>query len=227
MKRSISNPWRLIILLTVPLIFLWLISLREVRLQIGDHFYKRGEYAQAVTFYSKVMRKEKLWIDHNRGDRLKYEQDLSRLNFSLILGIEGILLKINQALGFTEIKDLKFLLIESTLFLKKIKELVGNGPKEQLLKMKEELEYFNNLTTMFKNLWEKKPEGKKLENLVTMGFSLKGIIDESEDNLISAYLNYEKAANLSPKDLDHINERKRKLVPRLKSFVTDTGNIKL
>ena len=39
---------RLIILLIVPLIFLWLISFREVRLKIGDYYFHQGKFDQAV-----------------------------------------------------------------------------------------------------------------------------------------------------------------------------------
>jgi hypothetical protein len=67
MNRSISNPWRLAILLLVPLLFLWLISLREVRFKIGDYNHNQGKFDQVVNWYGKVVRKEKLNIDQNKG----------------------------------------------------------------------------------------------------------------------------------------------------------------
>jgi len=44
---------RFIILLLVPLLFLWLISLREVRLKIGDYYFGKGKFDQAANWYGK------------------------------------------------------------------------------------------------------------------------------------------------------------------------------
>lgn len=41
---------RLAILLIVPLLFLWLISLREVRLKIGEYYYNQGKFDQSVNW---------------------------------------------------------------------------------------------------------------------------------------------------------------------------------
>jgi ABC-type spermidine/putrescine transport system permease subunit II len=57
----------IVIILIIPLIFLWLISFREVRLKTGDYYYNQGKYEQAAKWYEKVMRKEKLNIDQNKG----------------------------------------------------------------------------------------------------------------------------------------------------------------
>jgi sugar phosphate isomerase/epimerase len=46
---------RFIILLIVPLLFLWLISLREVRLKIGDYYFNRGNFDQAVNSHQRLI----------------------------------------------------------------------------------------------------------------------------------------------------------------------------
>ena len=84
MKRSISKPWRLVILLLVPLIFLWLISLREVRLKIGDYYYNHGKFEQATNWYGKIVRKEKIEVALDQSDCLKYEQDLAKFDSALV-----------------------------------------------------------------------------------------------------------------------------------------------
>jgi hypothetical protein len=47
---------RLAILLIVPLLFLWLISHREVRLKIGDYYYEQGNFDQAANWYQTQQR---------------------------------------------------------------------------------------------------------------------------------------------------------------------------
>ena len=75
---------RLVILLLVPLIFLWLISLREVRLKIGDYYYEQGNFDQAVNWYEKVVRKEALRPYQSRPDQTKYNKNIFKLKSALV-----------------------------------------------------------------------------------------------------------------------------------------------
>jgi tetratricopeptide (TPR) repeat protein len=58
-------------------------SLRPIRLKIGDYYYNQGNLDLAAYCYGKVVRKEKLRIDQGHADSSKYEQDFSRLKCSL------------------------------------------------------------------------------------------------------------------------------------------------
>lgn len=51
---------RIIIVLLIPLVILTMMSLRPVRLTIGDYHFKQGKFYQAANWYEKVVRKEKL-----------------------------------------------------------------------------------------------------------------------------------------------------------------------
>ncbi|MGA2462884.1 MAG: interleukin-like EMT inducer domain-containing protein [Thermodesulfobacteriota bacterium] len=246
--------------LLLILAFNWAFSSRSVRLKIGDYYFTRGNYDQALNWYEKVVRKEKLKTNQDksdrikyeedlyklksairqqgdyylgqsnfdqaancygrlvseerlkglkdRGDRLEYAEDLSKLKLALHRQMEERLLKVSQFLGFGQNKDLKSLLEDPKLFLKDIHELVGPEPKEELLN-------FDNISNNFKSLFGKKTDSKELDYLISISYFFKGFIDEAEDNFALADSNYEKAIKLSPSLSNVITERKNKILPGL------------
>lgn len=154
-------------------------------------------------------------IDRNKADRLNYEEDLCKLRAILIPVMQRRLLKVSQVLGFGESKDSKSLFTDPDVFLKDINYLVGDKPKDKLLKAKEGLANFNNISNKFKRLCEKGPDNKELDYLISVSYFFKGIIYEAENNFISAHSNYEKAVNSPSIILSHINERKNRILPKV------------
>jgi tetratricopeptide (TPR) repeat protein len=61
--------------LTLPLILLlaltWLLSLRPVRLKIGDYYFNQGNYDQAANWYEKVLRKKNSINSFNENLKFK------------------------------------------------------------------------------------------------------------------------------------------------------------
>ena len=186
--HSIPNTWRILILLfLIPLTLTWLLSLRPVRLKIGDYYYNQGNFDQAVNWYERLLREHGFKGAENRIDRLKYEEDLSKLKLALHRQMEERLLKVSQFLGFGQNKDLKSLLKDPKLFPKDIQVSPGTKPKE-------ELQNFDNISNNFKRLFGENTDSRELDNFISMGYFFKGIIDEAENNFILADSIYEKAA---------------------------------
>lgn len=217
----------LILLLTLT----WVLSLRPIRLKIGDYYFKEGQFDQAANWYEKVVRKEKFKIDEDRSDRLLYKQDLSKLKSALIPVMEGTLLKVSQLLSFGESKDLKSLLTDPKFFLKNIDELPGSEPKEKLQKAKKEVLNFDYIYNNFKSAYEKNPDNMGLDYLISTEYFFKGLIDETENNFMSADSNYEKTINSSSKFLSQINERRKKILSKVADeyflrspFIKKVGN---
>jgi hypothetical protein len=96
----------LAILLIAPLLILWLISLREVRLKIGDYYYEQGNFDQAVNWYERVVRIEKLNLCQHKGDPYKCQQDLLKLKSPITRVTEGKLLIVSQLFGFEQVNAL-------------------------------------------------------------------------------------------------------------------------
>jgi len=199
--------------LTLALVLTLTLSLRPVRLKIGDYYYTQGKFEQALYFYINVLRKEKLNIDHNKGDWLRYKKDLSKVKSTILLILEGHLLAAILSLGFCEDNNSKSLIKDPNLFLKKINELVTSEPKHKLDKAKEELLNFNNnITKYYKILYAEKFDNGDLDYLVATGYFLKGIIDEWESNFVLADSNYGKARVLSPIKLSFVEERRKQIL---------------
>ncbi len=74
---SLTSTLALILLLTLT--STWVLSLRPVRLKIGDYYFKQGKFDHAFNWYEKVVRKEKLKTNQDKSDRIEYEEDLSKL----------------------------------------------------------------------------------------------------------------------------------------------------
>jgi hypothetical protein len=58
----------IILALTLILTSTWLLSLRPVRIKIGDYYFSKGNFEQAANWYEKVVRKEKLKVNQDRTD---------------------------------------------------------------------------------------------------------------------------------------------------------------
>lgn len=199
--------------LTLTLALTWFLSLRSVRLAIGDYYYNRGKFNQAVNWYEKVVRKEKLRITQDASDYLRYEQDLSKLKCALIHIMETPLLQISNIFGFGKDEDFKFLFSNPKLFLKDVGELIRDGHKEKLIEAEQKLANFNDTLKAFDNykmLFE-----KDFSYLTSTSLFLKGILDEVENNFISADATYEKAASVCPQISEQLNERRRKILPHI------------
>lgn len=214
--NAINKSWLFLIpALALALTLTWVLSIRPIRLKIANYYFQNCKYEQASRWYEKVVRKKRLNIDKDTSDRLLYEEDLSKFESALIPVMEGTVLKVSRVLGFGESKDSKCILMDPKLFLKDINHLVGDEPKKQLQKLKEDLGNFINISSYYKNLLEKETNSRKLNYFVSMGYFLAGIVDEAEGNFLSADSNYEKAANSSSKVLTQMNERRKKILPKV------------
>jgi hypothetical protein len=185
-------------------------ALRSVRLRIGNYFYKAGNFDQAVNWYAKIVRKEKLEIEQSPSARFEYEEDLSKLQSSLIQVMEGTFLKLSQILGLGVNGNLKSLLTDPNFFLNDINDLVKATPQKDLKNLKEELSNFDTISN-FSNLWQNSNVNRQFDDLVAIGFFFKGIIQDAEGNFVSADSNYEKAISLSSRLLGPISARKKKV----------------
>ena len=80
-------------LLTLALTSTWLLSLRPVRLKIGDYYYNQGNFDQAIRWYGNVIRKIKLQNFYREGSQFQShtvteEEPFTKLsNACLNLGI--------------------------------------------------------------------------------------------------------------------------------------------
>jgi tetratricopeptide (TPR) repeat protein len=184
-----------------------LYKLKSALRQQGDYYLGQSNFDQAANWYGRLVSEERLKGLKDRGDRLKYEEDLSKLKLALHRQMEEKLLKVSQFLGFGQNKDLKSLLKDPKLFLKDIHELVGTEPKEELLN-------FDNISNNFKSLFGKKTDSKELDYLISIGYFFKGFIDEAEGNFMSANLNYEKASSC-PEFSNIFSERREKNLSKM------------
>ena len=73
----------ILIILASTLALTWVLSLRSVRLKIGDYYYNHSNFDQATNWYEKILRKEKLKIDQGGGNCLIYNEVLSKLKSAL------------------------------------------------------------------------------------------------------------------------------------------------
>jgi hypothetical protein len=212
--NAINKSW-LFLIPALALTLTWVLSIRPVRLKIANYYFQNCKYEQASSWYEKVVRKEKLDIRQGGSNHLKYEDDLSKLKSALLPVMEERLLKNSQILGFGEGKDLKSLLVDPQFFLKDINHLVGDEPKKQLQRVKEDLDNFINISSYYKNLLEEKTNSSKLNYFVSIGYFLAGIADEAEGNFLSADSNYEKALDSQQTFSSQINERGKKILPKV------------
>jgi tetratricopeptide (TPR) repeat protein len=194
--------------LTLALVLLlaltWLLSLRPVRLKIGDYYFGQGKFNQMVNWYEKVARKEKLNVDPS-----SHREDLTKLKYSLMRVMEEKLLMAIKLLGFKETYSIDAI----TQQLNKSHNPFNHISREKLQKAKEELANSNNIYNNFIDLYKKKADSMELDHLGSMGYFLKGTIDEAEDNFISADLNYEKAGTYYPQILNLFEARRNKIFP--------------
>lgn len=105
MMRSIPYSRWILILPLIPLLFISMMSLREVRLKIGDYYLKRRIYDQSTNWYKKAFRKEKLKINFGSSNYLNYAEILSKLKYVPIHEKEERHLKICQLLPFDQLTD--------------------------------------------------------------------------------------------------------------------------
>ncbi len=185
-------------------------SLRSVRLRIGSYSYKAGNFDQAVNWYVKVVRKQKLRIGQSPSDRLEYEEDLSKLQSSLIQTIEGTFFRLGQILGLGINEDFKSVLTDPNFFLNGINALLKASPPEKLENLKDELSNFNTISN-YKNLWQDSYVNRRFSYLAAVGFFFQGIIHDVEGNFVSADSNYEKALNSSPMLSAPVSARKQEV----------------
>jgi tetratricopeptide (TPR) repeat protein len=212
-KFSLTSA--LILALLLALTSTWFLSLRPVRLKIGDYYFSKRKFDQAANWYEKVVRKEKLRADQNVGDRSKYEEVVSKFEPFLIKKMESALFNTSQILGFRENRDLRSIWMDPKFFLKDINELLGPEPKGTLKNAGEELAIFDNLSKQYESHLGKSVNNRELEYLAQMRNLFKGIINEAENNFILADLTYEKIAASSPEISGSFNKRRTKIFPNV------------
>jgi hypothetical protein len=202
-----SSTLALILLLTLTLTSTWVLSFRPVRLKLGDYYFKQGSFGQAVDWYEKVVRKEKLKVNHGIGNLLSYEEDLIKLKSALVPQIGQSLLKVSVLLFFDQPKGLKSVSSQQLNDAKaqrlydsmmqqcnKRDNSINVELKERLQKAKKELKYFDVFEN-YKSLFKKKHDSQELEYLASMGHSLKEMILADEYFYLSP-LNWVKAKEL-------------------------------
>jgi tetratricopeptide (TPR) repeat protein len=190
----------------------WALSLRLVRLKLGDYYSNQRKFDQAVNWYEKVVRKEGLRTKQGGINQVKYENDVSKLQSVLCQKIEKKLLLVSHYLGFGESRDLKSLFADPKLFLKDINQLRGSESKPKLNIAKEELVGLLDAFNHYDSLWGKRYDQRELKYIASVTYFYKGIIEEAENNFLSAYSTYEEAVTSYPIFSSSSNDRRNKIL---------------
>ena len=104
--RSLTLTLTLTLALTFLLLTLtWVLSLRPVRLKIGDYYFARGNYDQAVNWYERILRREGFKVVHGGANLLNYESDLTKFKAALERLNDENLLAINYHLDIEKAID--------------------------------------------------------------------------------------------------------------------------
>ena len=197
----------LILIITIS----WLLSLRPVRLKIGDCLFEQGEFVPAIKWYKRVITKDRFNITQGEDVRLSFDQDLSRFRSLSISVIEHALFNIGKFLGFKS-DNLTLLLKHQDHIFNSIDELIRSrkhfdfvGVKRCLLLIK----YMYNIQEI-----TSKQHPLDLENdyHASLFYLFMGVIDEMESHFLSAYFNYEKAAKINNLIFAQVEERKKLIV---------------
>lgn len=69
--------------LALTLTLTWVLSLRPVRLKIGDYYLEQGNFDQAANWYEKVVKKERLIGSKVGAAPLGYKEDLNKLKSAI------------------------------------------------------------------------------------------------------------------------------------------------
>jgi tetratricopeptide (TPR) repeat protein len=254
------------LLFALVLTLTWVLSLRPLRLKIGNHYFEQGNFDQAVGWYEKVVRKEKIAIVRLKGDSLQfkedlgkltsalrqqgdyffrqgnfdraadryerlleeqrlnavndrtsspqYNEDLSKLNSALFPKMEKSILDVSRLLTLGDYTDFKSMLADPMFFQKDINRLTGKEGKMKLENAKERLVHFDNAVNYIRNLWGKS-DIKELDALVQTSLFLKAILDEAENNYISADSKHQTAAQFSSFFSTHINARRKRILQKV------------
>ena len=197
MVGSMTRTWRFLILLIAPLLFLWIMSLRPLRLAIADHYFHQKQFDSAVNWYGKIVRKEKLAIDQDKGNYHVYHKDLSKLESALIPIINDDLSRVAQIFASIEDKAFQSLLTEPELALNNINDLLGSNPEQKLRYADGELNHFSICMAGYRTLAGSNSRNDEIENLERKYIFLKqyveGLTEEAKGNFFLADLLYEKA----------------------------------
>ncbi len=181
----------------------------------GDYYFGQGKFDHAVNWYERALRKEDLKAQKDRQEILEHEETVSKLKSTLIAMMENHISKVNQILGFGEMKDLKSLFANPKLFLKDVGDMIDGEQKDKLREAKEQLTKFNNIFYNYRNLLEERPIYKDMNNLISLSFFFAGVIGETENHFVLADTAYEKALITHPKISPQINERKNEILPNI------------
>ena len=221
LKFSFSSTLTLAII--AAFILFCLISLRLVRLKIGDYYFQNSNFVKASDWYGKVVRKERVQADLKRARRLDDEEPFSKLRSVLVRGMEEKLLTVSTLLGFEHNLNFKTLLTQQspdqldTIIqqLRKRHGTVNDAQKRELDITKKELEDFCDMVNEYRLYWKSHLEKETLGYLVSLGYFLNGIVDESEDHFISADSSYEKATTAFPSVSDLLDKKRQKILSKV------------
>ena len=85
-KSGIVSPSAstLTLALILPLTLTWLLSLRPIRLKIGDYYYNQGKFELSANGYQKFARQVRLRVDQDKVDDSKNVECLGILNSSFL-----------------------------------------------------------------------------------------------------------------------------------------------
>lgn len=212
-SKNVASKSRIPCILALAFAFLlaltWALSLRPVRLKIGDYYFSRGSIDQAVNWYGKVLRRFKLTMTKDGAYHLRFPEDSAKMKSSFLLKMRNSLLGVGQILGFGQHEDLQYFIKDPTIFLKDI-NVLGHQQKDNRQKTKQNLADFNNALQYFENLQGETSVNTELDSFISLYYFFRGFIDEAENDLISAFSNYEMASKRSHNTVQ-LNERRKRV----------------
>ena len=80
-----NSRFSLTLALTLALTLTWILSLRPVRLRIGDYYYNQGKFEFAANEHQKLATQDRLRVDQDKVDDSKNTECFGILNSSFLL----------------------------------------------------------------------------------------------------------------------------------------------
>lgn len=161
------------------------------------------------------MRQEKLKIDQDPGCRPEYAKDVAKLESALARTMEETLFKASHVLGFQEVKNFKPLLTDPKFYLSDANHLVIGKRRGKLQDAKQELMKLEQDFNNFESLSNNNSGDTELRHLAAIAYFLRGVIDEAENDFISADMNYQKAGTYNVELSSFIQQRQKRISQKI------------
>jgi hypothetical protein len=196
----------LIFILTIS----WLLSLRPVRLNIGNYLFEQGEFVPAIKWHERVIRKDNFHITQGEDIRVLFNQDLSHFRLLSMRIIDHALFNTTRLMGFKS-NNLNLLARNPDALFHSLNELINSKSEFNFPKANNYLspiKYLYNISELNSELY---PLDLEYDYRASLFHLFMGVIDEMESKFLSADSNYEKAANFNNLIFTLI-EKRRKLI---------------